>query len=55
MGSDEGNAARAECDLANFEELVGGFLRGDAVDGESALNIVKETEVLARLLDRYNV
>lgn len=28
---------------------------GYAVDGEAALDVVKETEVLARLLDRDNV
>lgn len=44
-----------ESDLADFEELVGGFLSCDAVDGETAFDIVKETEVLAGLFDRDGV
>lgn len=40
-----------ECYLADFEELVGSFFGCDAMDGKSSLDIVKETEVFARLLD----
>ena len=51
VGDQERNALVADGDLADLEELVGGLLRGDAVDGETALDVVEETEVLARLLD----
>jgi len=40
-----------ESDLADLEKLERGFLRSDAVDGETTLDIVKETEVLAGLLN----
>jgi hypothetical protein len=46
-----GDTLGAESNLANFEELVGGFLLGDAVDSETTLDIVKEAEVLAGLLN----
>lgn len=55
VGDDVGNTTVSESDTANLQELVGGFLGGDAVDGEAALDIVEETEVLARLLDRDDV
>ncbi len=45
----------AEGDLADLEELVGSLLRRDAVDGETALDVVEETEVLARLLNRNDI
>lgn len=44
-----------ELSLLNFEELVAGLLWGDAVDDESALNIVQDSEVLARLLNGDDV
>lgn len=46
-----GDTLGTESDLADFEELVRSFLRSDAVDSETTLDIVKETEVLARLLN----
>ena len=53
VGDDVGDALVANGDLADLEELIGGLLGGDAVDGEPALDIVKETEVLVGLrLDR---
>jgi hypothetical protein len=55
MSDDMGDTLGTESDLADFEELVGGFLRSDAVDGETTFDIVKETEVLARLFDRDGV
>lgn len=55
MGDDEGNTLGSELDLADLQELVGGLLLGDAVDGESTLDVVEETEVLSRLLDRDDV
>lgn len=55
VSDDMGDTLGAESDLADFEELVGGFLGGDAVDGETTLDIVKETEVLAGLFDGNGV
>ena len=55
MGNNVGDTLVADGDLADLEELVGGFLRGDAVDGETALDIVKETEVLVGLLNRDDI
>jgi hypothetical protein len=55
VGDDVGDALGAELVLADLEELEGGLLGGDAVDGESALDVVEETEVLARTLNRDNV
>lgn len=55
MGDDERNALGAELHLLDLEELVGSLLGGDAVDGEAALDVVKEAEVLAGLLDRDDV
>lgn len=55
VGDDMGDAAGANGDFAHFEELVGGLLRCNAVDGETTLNIVKETEVLARFLNADNI
>ena len=55
VGNDMGDTLVADGDLADLEELVGRLLRGDEVDGEAALDVVEETEVLARLLDRDNI
>lgn len=49
MGGDVGDAALAEFETLDLAELVGGFLLGDAVDGETALGVVEETEVLVGL------
>lgn len=51
VSDDMGDTLGAESNLANFEELVGGFFLGDAVDSETTLDIVKEAEVLAGLLN----
>jgi len=51
MGDDVGDTSSTDSNTADLEELVGGLLGGDAVDGETTLDIVKETEVLAGLLD----
>ena len=40
---------------ANLQEFVCGFLRCDAVDSEPALDVVEETEVLARFLNRNDI
>lgn len=55
VGDNVGDATGTELHLLHLEELVGGLLGGDAVDNESALDIVEDTEVLARLLDRDDI
>ena len=55
VGDDVWDALGTNGDLTDFEEFVGSFLGGDAVDGEVALDVVEETEVLARLLDRNDI
>lgn len=55
VSDDMGDTLSTESDLADFEELVGGFLRGDAVDGETTFDVIKETEVLAGLFNRDGV
>lgn len=55
VGDDEGDTAGTELHLLDLEELVGGLLGGDAVDDETALNVVEDTEVLAGLLDGDDV
>lgn len=44
------NTLGAELVLADLEELEGSLLGGDAVDGETTLDVVQETEVLTRAL-----
>jgi hypothetical protein len=51
VGNDVGDALRTNGHFSNLEKLVAGFLRCDAVDRETALNVVKKTEVFARLFD----
>lgn len=51
VSDDVGNTTSTEGDLADLKELVGSLFGGDAVDSETTLDVVKETEVLARLLD----
>lgn len=55
VGDNVGDSARAELHLLHLEQLVGGLLGGDAVNDESALDVVQDTEVLARLLDRDDI
>ena len=55
MGDDMGNTVGADGNLADLEQLVLGLLGGDAMDGEAALDIVEDAEVLARLLNADNV
>jgi len=55
VGDDVWDALRANGHFADLEELVGGLLRGDAMNGETSFDVVKQTEVLARLLDRDDV
>jgi len=51
VGDDVRNTLRTEGDSADFEKLVLRFLRSDSVDCESALDIIEESEVLARLFN----
>lgn len=55
VGGDERNALVADRNLADLQQLIRRLLRCDAVDREAALDVVEETEVLARLLDGDNI
>lgn len=55
VGDDVWDALSTNTSPPNLEELVGSLLRGDAVDGEAALDVVEETEVLARLVNSDDV
>lgn len=55
VGNDVRNTLGAELVTADLEELERSLLGGDAVDGEAALDVVKETEVLARALNGDDV
>jgi len=51
MGNDVWDALGPNGHFSDLEKLVASFLRCDAVDGETALNIVKKAEVFAGLFD----
>lgn len=51
----EWDSALAELNTLDFAQLVFGLFGGDAVDGETALGIVNETEVLAGLFNTDHV
>jgi len=55
VGDDVGNSTAANSDATDFQEFVGSLLRCNAVDGETALNIVEEAEVFSGLFDRDNI
>lgn len=55
MRDQEWDSALAELDALDLAELVLGLLGLDAVDGEAALCVVDEAEVLASLLDADDV
>lgn len=55
MRNQEWDAALAQLHPLDLAELVLGLLASDAVDGETALGVVDEAEVLASLLDGDNV
>lgn len=55
MGNDVGNTLGTKLMLSHLKELESSLLGGDSVDGESALNIVEEAEVLARSLDGNDI
>ena len=47
MGDDVWDALGTELMSSDFAEFEGGLLGGNSVDGESSLDIVKKSEVLA--------
>ena len=55
MRNKVGNATSSKLNPPDLAQLVLGLLSGDAVDGEAALGVVDETEVLASLLDTDDV
>lgn len=55
VGNDIWNALRAKGYFSNLKKLIAGFLRCNAVDGETTLDVVKKAEVFARLLDGDNI
>jgi len=46
VGDDEWNTLGSNADLVDAAELVLALFRGDSVDGESALDVIDQTEVL---------
>ena len=55
MRNQEWDTTTAELDALDLAQLVLGLLVTDAVDGEAALGVVNQTEVLAGLLDGDDV
>lgn len=51
VGNDVGNALGTKLMLSDLEELESSLLGGNSVNGESALDVVEKTEVLARSLN----
>lgn len=51
VSDDVGNALGTKLMLSDLEELESSLLGGDSVNGESALDVVEKTEVLARSLN----
>lgn len=55
VGDDVGDTLGAELVSSDLQELEGRLLGGDSVDGESSLDVVEESEVLAGSLNRDDV
>jgi len=55
VGDNVRDALVTDGHFPDLEELVGGLFGCDAVDGESTLNIVKETEMFVRFFDGNNI
>jgi len=55
MGDNIRHALVAESDFANLAKLVYSLLRSNAMDGKTTLDIVQETEILARAFNRNNI
>lgn len=47
VSDDVGDASCTNRNPSNLQQLIGSLLGGDAMDGESALDIIQETEVFA--------
>jgi len=52
---DVGDTLGAEGHFTDLEKLVGSLLGGDAMDSETALDIIEQTKMFARLFDRDGV
>ena len=52
---DVGDTLSTEGYFADLEKFVGSFLGGDAMNSESTLDIVEQTEMFARLFDRDSI
>jgi hypothetical protein len=55
VGENVGDTLGTELNLANLAKLVLGLLLSDAVDGETALNVIDEAELLTSLLNRDDI
>ena len=55
VGDNVGDTFATDSNSADLEEFVGGFLRGDAVDGKAAFHVIEEPEVFPRFLDRNDI
>lgn len=51
VGDDVRDALGTNSHFSNLEKFVASFLRRNAVNGKTAFNVVKETEVFARLFN----
>jgi len=51
VGNNKGDALGADPNLLDFEEFVFGLFCGDTVNGEAALDVVDEAEVLTSFID----
>lgn len=51
MRNQEWDCASAQLHSLDFSQLVFGFLRGDPMDGEAALGVVDEPEILPGFLN----
>jgi hypothetical protein len=55
VGDEVGDTLLAELVGLDLQELVGSLFRGDSVDGESALDVVQQSEVFTGSLDGDDV
>ena len=55
MGYNVGNALGTQSNFTDLEEFVGSLLWGDAVDGETALDIIQKAEVFAGFFNGNSV
>ena len=53
--NNERYALGTSLDAANATQLVGGFFRGDPVDGETAFHVVDEPEVFTGSLNAHDI